>query len=106
MIELDKDTFDPHVIESKELVLVDFFSDGCEPCKALLPHIEEMAGEFEGKIKFYKFNTTKARRLAIREKVLGLPTIIIYKDGAKLSEVTKDDATKENVRKMIETALT
>lgn len=102
MIELDKDTFDPQVKESKKLVLVDFFSDGCEPCKALLPHMEELAKEFENKLDFYKFNTTKARRLAIREKVLGLPTIIIYRDGEKVAELTKDDATKENIRKMIE----
>ena len=58
----------------------------------------EMYGE---NIKFCKFDTTKARRVAIREKVLGLPTIAIYKDGAKIDEVTKDDATVANIEAMI-----
>ena len=56
-------------------------------------------------MKFTKLNTAKARRLAIKQKVLGLPTVIIYKDGEKLSELTKDDATKENIKKLIEEAL-
>ena len=46
-------------------------------------------------------STTKAKRLAMREKVLGLPTIAIYKDGAKIDEVTKDDATVTNIEAMI-----
>ena len=50
---------------------------------------------------FTKINTTKARRLAISEKVLGLPVIAIYKDGAKIEEVVKEDATEENIEAMI-----
>ena len=105
MIQLEKDTFEAEVLESKGLVLVDFWSDGCEPCKALMPSVVELSEEYGDKMKFTKLNTGKARRLAIKQKVLGLPTVIIYKDGEKLSELTKDDATKENIRKMIEEAL-
>lgn len=101
MLEIDKDNFDELVKSGDGLVLVDFFSDGCVPCKALVPHIEELEKVYGDRIKFYKFNTTKARRLAIREKVLGLPTITIYENGEKKNEVTKDDATKENIEKMI-----
>ncbi|MGL5460281.1 MAG: thioredoxin TrxA [Cetobacterium sp.] len=101
MIEINKDNFDELVIESNKLVLVDYFSDGCEPCKALLPHMENLEKIYGDRITFYKFNTSKARRLAIREKVLGLPTITIYENGKKKNELTKDDATKENIEKMI-----
>lgn len=101
MLEITKDNFDELVIESKKLVLVDYFSDGCEPCKALVPHIEELEKTYGDRIAFFKFNTSKARRLAIREKVLGLPTITIYENGAKKDELTKEDATKENIEKMI-----
>lgn len=101
MTEINKDNFDELVIESNKLVLVDYFSDGCEPCKALLPHMEELEKTYGDRITFYKFNTSKARRLAIREKVLGLPTITVYENGKKKSELTKDDATKENIEKMI-----
>ena len=101
MIALEKTTFDPEVLEAEGIVLVDFWSQGCEPCKALLPDIERFAEMYGDKIKFCKFDTTKARRVAIREKVLGLPTIAIYKDGAKIDEVTKDDATVANIEAMI-----
>ncbi len=52
-------------------------------------------------MKFTSLNTTKARRLAIAQKVLGLPVMAIYKDGAKVEEVVKDDATPENIEAMI-----
>jgi thioredoxin 1 len=101
MIALEKDTFDAEVLEAEGTVLVDFWSQGCEPCKALLPDIERFAEMYGETIKFCKFDTTKAKRLAMREKVLGLPTIAIYKDGAKIDEVTKDDATVTNIEAMI-----
>ncbi|MGL4307445.1 thioredoxin TrxA [Cetobacterium sp. SF1] len=105
MFELTKDNFESEVLNATGYILVDFWSDGCEPCKALLPSIVELSEKFGDKLKFCKLNTSQARRLAIKEKVLGLPTIVIYKDGAKVSEVTKEDATKENVQKMIEEIL-
>ncbi|AKL94692.1 thioredoxin TrxA [Clostridium aceticum] len=101
MLSVDKDTFDKEVLEASETVLVDFWSDGCEPCKALLPDIEELEGVYGDKVKFVKLNTTQARRLAIKQKVLGLPTIAIYKGGEKIEEVTKDDATRENIEAMV-----
>ncbi|MEA1975638.1 MAG: thioredoxin domain-containing protein [Bacillota bacterium] len=102
---LDKDTFENEVINASGYVLVDYFSDGCEPCKALMPSVEELSVEFEGKVKFYKLNTTKARRLAISQRVMGLPAILLYKDGVKVDELTKDDATRENIKVMIEKVL-
>jgi thioredoxin 1 len=103
MLVLDKNNFQESVLDAQGLVLVDYWSDGCEPCKALLPDVEALATEYEGKVTFAKLNTMKARRLAISQRVLGLPTLILYKDGEKLGEVTKDDATKEGIKKLIET---
>jgi thioredoxin 1 len=102
MLELTKDNFQEEVLDSKGLVLVDYWSDGCEPCKALMPDVEALASEYEGKVVFSKLNTMKARRLAISQRVLGLPTIILYKDGEKVGEVTKDDANKEGIKNLIE----
>lgn len=101
MIALDKDTFQQEVLEAEGFVLVDYWSDGCEPCKALLPDIEELAEAYGDAVKFTKLNTTGARRLAISQKVLGLPTITLYKDGAKVAEVTKEEANKDSIEKMI-----
>lgn len=101
MIVLDKNTFEEEVLKHGGIVVVDFWSEGCEPCKALLPEVEELADKYNDNFKFCKLDTTKARRLAIKEKVLGLPTIAIYRDGQKIDEVTKDDATKNNIEDMI-----
>ncbi|WP_195937868.1 thioredoxin TrxA [Romboutsia sp. 1001713B170131_170501_G6] len=101
MIILDKNTFEEEVLKHEGIVVVDFWSEGCEPCKALLPEVEELESNYKDHFKFCKLDTTKARRLAIKEKVLGLPTIAIYKDGKKIDEVTKDDATKINIEEMI-----
>ncbi|SHK57715.1 thioredoxin TrxA [Tepidibacter formicigenes] len=101
MLSLDKNTFEKEVLEEEGYVLVDFWSEGCEPCKALMPDIEELSKTYGDKIKFCKLDTAKAKRLAIKQKVLGLPTIAIYKGGEKVDEVTKDDANKANVENMI-----
>jgi thioredoxin 1 len=98
---LDKDTFKAEVLEAEGYILVDYYGDGCVPCQALLPDVEKLAAKFEGKVKFCKFNTSKARRLAISQRVLGLPTITLYKGGEKVEEVVKDDATKANIEAMI-----
>ena len=101
MIALDKDTFQVEVKEVKGLVLVDYWSESCEPCKALMPEVAALSEKFGAQVKFTKLDITKARRLAIAEQVLGLPTIILYKDGLKIEELTKDNATAGNIEAMI-----
>ena len=102
MLDLDKTTFQPEVLEAEGYVFVDFYGDGCVPCQALMPFVHEMADKYGDKLKFTSLNTTKARRLAIAQKVLGLPVMAIYKDGEKIDEVVKDDATQENIEAMIQ----
>ena len=101
MLEVDKKTFEPEVLQSEETVLVDFYGDGCVPCAALMPHVHELADKYEGQMKFCAMNTSKARRVAIGQQVLGLPTVAIYKGGEKLEEVVKEDATPESVEELI-----
>ena len=105
MLQVDKDTFQSEVLQAKGLVLVDYFGDGCVPCEALKPDIEALAEQYGKEIKFVKLNTSGARRLAISQKVLGLPTVTIYKDGQKLSELTKDEAVKAKIEAMIKSVL-
>ncbi len=101
MLELTKDNFEPEVLQSEGLVLVDFWSPSCGPCKELLPKVEALAETYGDKVKFCKLDVSKARRLAIKQKVLGLPTIIMYKDGANVGEVTKDAATEDGVKNLL-----
>ena len=101
MLEANKDNFEAEVLQTTGKVLVDYYGDGCVPCEALMPFVLSMAEKYGDKLKFVKLNTTKARRLAIGQKILGLPVIAIYENGAKLEELVKDDATEANIEAMI-----
>ncbi len=102
MIEINTDNFEQEVVQSDKPVLLDFWGPKCVPCKALMPHVEELAKKYGDKIKFCKLNTAENRRLSIKQKVLGLPTIAMYKNGEKAEELTQDNATPENIEKMLE----
>jgi thioredoxin 1 len=100
MIELNKDNFEEEVLKAEGYVMVDFWGPTCEPCKALMPHIHEFEKTYGEKIKFTSLDITKARRLAIGQKVMGLPVIAIYKDGERIDAVVADDATVESVEEL------
>lgn len=102
MLEVDKETFEAEVLKAEGTVLVDFYGDGCVPCQALMPHVHALADQYGDKIKFTAINTSKARRLAISQKVLGLPVIAIYKDGVMIDSKVKEEATPESVKAMVE----
>ena len=101
MIELSKDSFEEEVLQAKGKVFVDFYGDGCAPCEALKPVVHDLAGKYGDRIKFTTLNTSKARRLAIGQKVLGLPVMAVYENGEKIDELVKDDATEANIEEMI-----
>ena len=101
MLEVAKDTFEAEVLQAEGTVFVDFYGDGCVPCAALMPHVHEFAETYGDKLKFCALNTTKARRLAIGQKILGLPVIAVYENGEMIDSCVKDDATPENVEAMI-----
>lgn len=101
MLELTKENFESEVLKADGSVFVDFFGDGCVPCEALMPFVHEMAGKYGDKLKFTSLNTTKARRLAIGQKVMGLPVMAIYQNGVKVEELVKEDASRENIEAMI-----
>ena len=102
MKDLDKTNFDDEVLKAQGYIFVDFYGDGCVPCQALMPKVHEFADTYGDKMKFTSLNTTKARRLAIGQKVLGLPVMAVYKDGEKIDEVVKDEATPESIEAMIQ----
>ena len=101
MLELNKDTFEAEVLQAPGKVLVDYFGEGCVPCEALMPFITSCAEKYGDKLKFTKLNTTKARRLAIGQKIMGLPVVAVYENGQKIEELVKDDATEANIEAMI-----
>ena len=94
MIELNKENFEAEVASySEKPVFVDFWGDKCEVCKELMPGVHELEGKYSDKIKFASLNIGGSRRLAISQRVLGLPTMIIYKDGVKVNTITPENIT-------------
>ena len=100
MLDVTKDNFAAEVLEAPGKILVDYYGDGCVPCAALMPHIHAMEEKYPT-IKFCSMNTTKARRLAISQKILGLPVIAIYENGVMIDSRVKEEATPEACEEMI-----
>mgnify|MGYP001954845434 CR=1 FL=1 len=97
MIELNKDNFNAEVVNySEKPVFVDFWGDKCEICKELMPGVHGLEEKYGDKIKFASLNIGSARRLAISQRVLGLPTMIIYKKGEKAATITADKISSLN----------
>ena len=101
MIELDKDNFQAEVLDAEGVVFVDYFGDGCVPCQALMPTVHEYAEKYADGMKFATLNITKARRLAIGQKIMGVPVMAIYKGGAKVEELVKDECTAQSIEELI-----
>lgn len=98
MIEVNKDNFEEEVLKSGMPVVVDLWGPKCGPCMSLMPQVEELAKEYEGRVKFCKLNVAENRRLVISLKVMGVPTFLYYKDGEIVDRVTGGEATAEKIR--------
>lgn len=101
MLILDKDNFDQEVRQAEGVVLVDWWGPKCERCLELMPHVEELAKKYSDRMKFCSVNTSGNRRLAIGEKVLGLPAILFYKNGQKVDELSGQEIMPEDVEEKI-----
>jgi thioredoxin 1 len=86
--ELQDATFESKVLRSSKPVLVDFSATWCAPCKQIAPIVEELANEHAGKVDFYLIDTDTQRESAIRFGVRGMPTLILFKDGKPVGQLT------------------
>ena len=75
--------FDQVVLQAKEPVLVDFFAVWCGPCKTLSPILDELSGDFDGKIKFVKADIDAGdnKDLAAKYGIMSVPTLMLFKNG-------------------------
>lgn len=84
IIILDEHNFENEVLESQVPILVDFWAEWCGPCQALLPIFDELADEYKDKIKVAKLNVDENRSLAMKYRVMSIPTILFFKDGEEI----------------------
>ncbi|QGT99890.1 hypothetical protein SYNTR_1297 [Candidatus Syntrophocurvum alkaliphilum] len=102
MQEVSKDNFDQEVLEHNGYVLVDWWGPKCEKCLELMPHVEQLAETYNDKIKFCKVDTSGNRRLAISQKIMGLPAILFYKNGEKIDELSGQEIVPEDIEEKIQ----
>ena len=82
----DRD-FIQEVLESDTPVLVDFWADWCAPCKMVAPLIDELAEEYDGKIKFTKVDVDDNPQTAMQYGIRSIPTLLVFKGGAPVDQV-------------------
>ncbi|MCX8068955.1 MAG: thioredoxin [Thermodesulfovibrionales bacterium] len=87
VFEFKTDNWENEVTKSKGLIMVDFWAAWCGPCKMIAPTIEELAKEYAGKVKIGKLNTDENSEIAARYKIMGIPTVIFFKDGKEIDKV-------------------
>ena len=81
LVEITDDNFEQQVLQSEGPVLVDVSTEWCAPCKMLSPIIEELASEYDGKLKVGKLDADTSPSIAARYRILGVPTLLFFKNG-------------------------
>ena len=86
-IAVDDSNFDQIVLQAKTPVLVDFWANWCAPCRMVAPVVEELVGEYEGRISFTKLDVDQNPKTAGKYGIMSLPTLLIFKDGNPVSNI-------------------
>jgi len=87
LLHLTDNNFKKEVLESTSPVLVDFWATWCGPCKMIAPIIEELAREYQGKIKIGKVNVDENSKTATSYGIMSIPTLIFFKNGQVIAQV-------------------
>jgi thioredoxin 1 len=75
------DSFEPQVLQSDLPVLVDYWAEWCGPCKQIAPILDEVAKEYDGRLKVAKINVDENRQVPARFGIRGIPTLMLFRNG-------------------------
>ena len=85
--QITDDQFESEVIKSSTPVLVDFWAEWCGPCKAIAPTLEEIAGDYDGRLKVVKVDVDENRQSATQYGIRSIPSLLLFKDGAEVDRI-------------------
>ncbi len=87
IVTLTEGNFSQEVLKSATPVVVDFWAEWCGPCKMIGPVLDELAGEYDGKVKIAKVNIDEYQQLAINYGINSIPTLLFFKNGQVADQV-------------------
>ncbi len=87
IVTLTQDNFSKEVLESAQPVLVDFWAEWCGPCKMLAPILDELAQEYEGRVRVAKVNIDEYQGLAAQFGIRSIPTLLLFKQGQVADQI-------------------
>ena len=87
LLEITEQNFETEVIKSELPVLIDFWAVWCGPCKAIHPIVEELAAEYQGKLKVAKCDVDSNQQIALKFGIRGIPTLLIFKNGNVVEQI-------------------
>ena len=87
VLEITDETFETEVLKEEKLTLVDFWATWCGPCRKLSTVIDELANEFDGKVKFVKIKADENIKTAQKYSISGVPCILIFKEGKPVERI-------------------
>jgi thioredoxin 1 len=97
IVHVTDDNFETEVLQSAQPVLVDYWAEWCGPCKMIAPVLDEIAGEYDGRVKIAKLNIDDNPNTPPRYGIRGIPTLMLFKDGeveaTKVGAVSKSQLT-------------
>ena len=100
VLELSHDNFEQEVLKSTTPVLVDLWAAWCGPCRMIAPLVEELAGTYQGKVKFGKLNVDDHPQLAAQYRVMNIPTLLLFKGGREVDRFVGVQPKQELTRRI------
>ena len=101
---LDGSNFKAEVIEANGVVLVDFWAAWCNPCKMLAPIIDELAVDYQNRLKFAKLNVDDNQQIAMEYGIMSIPSLVIFREGQEVNRIV-GFLPKDELKRRIEALL-
>ena len=104
-VEITDATFQDEVVNSEVPVVIDFWAEWCGPCKMIAPIVEELAGEYEGKVKFAKMDVDSNPNTPMQFGIRGIPTLLIFNGGENPVDQVVGAVPKSMLKKRVDEAI-